>query len=108
MRTYPDYPGSYTTDTSVAAADAAAGQAESLRQRCREVLHNNPMTSDEVASALGESVLSIRPRLTELKKRGEVEDTGHRRTNASGRMAAVFRLAVAPLPLRGHQQELFA
>lgn len=49
------------------------------------------MTADECASALGESVLSIRPCFTELKRQGRITATGERRPNISGRSAHVFR-----------------
>jgi predicted ArsR family transcriptional regulator len=54
---------------------------------------SGPMTSDEVADMLGRTVLAVRPRLTELKLKGLVVDTGTRRANDSGRMAAEFKAA---------------
>ena len=50
-------------------------------------------TADGIAKWLGISILSIRPRVTELLKAGLLEETGERRPNTSGRMAAVVRLA---------------
>ena len=51
------------------------------------------MTADEAAALIGESILSIRPRLSELVSKGQLVDTGTRRKNASGRPATVWRLA---------------
>jgi len=53
----------------------------------------NGLTTDECAERLGETVLSIRPRFTELAAKGEIEDSGIRRKNASGRSATVWRIA---------------
>ena len=49
------------------------------------------MTADEVAELLGESVLSVRPRVSELKAQGRVEATTKRRCNVSGKTAVVWR-----------------
>ena len=51
-----------------------------------------PCTADEAAEALHTSILSIRPRVTELKALGKLVDTGIRRPNASGRSAAVLKV----------------
>jgi predicted ArsR family transcriptional regulator len=48
-------------------------------------------TADEAASELGESILAIRPRLSELVALGKIEDSGLRRKNASGMTATVWR-----------------
>lgn len=48
------------------------------------------LTADEAASILGETVLAIRPRVTELKEIGEIERSGERRKNVSGMSAAVW------------------
>lgn len=47
-------------------------------------------TADEIAAALGESILAIRPRCSELKAKGVIYATGTRRKNASGMSAAVW------------------
>ena len=46
--------------------------------------------ADEAAAVTGESVLSIRPRVTELVKKDLVFDSGQRRPNVSGRKAIVW------------------
>jgi hypothetical protein len=75
-----------------------AADASLLRQQCLNVLGRHPggLTADEVAAALGESVLSIRPRMSELRRLGEIADTGDRRRNASGHTAAVWLVPVVP------------
>jgi hypothetical protein len=52
------------------------------------------MTADEIAAQLGCSILSVRPRVSELNVGGEIEQTGARRKNASGMTATVWRFAV--------------
>ena len=48
------------------------------------------MTADEVAAVLGETVLAIRPRITELKNMKAIFDSGNRRRNSSKRWASVM------------------
>lgn len=87
---YPHAPGFKDRDTAKAAAESMAGTAPLLRQRCLEALHT-PATADEVAARLGISILSVRPRMTELLRMEKIEETGERRANASGRSAKVWR-----------------
>jgi len=114
------------TDTSVASAasvgivrggDVASGLIGVLQQHAktvrregmnfaktvrREVLeyletHSQGATADEIAYALRHSVLTVRPRVSELarKKPPIVVDSGRRGTNSSGRRAIVW-LATQP------------
>jgi predicted ArsR family transcriptional regulator len=91
---YPQAPGYRQTDTSKAAADSMK-PTSALLQGCvvAALTRHGPMTADECAIALNLDKLSVRPRLTELKEAGRVEDTGTRRRNESGRSAIVWRLA---------------
>jgi hypothetical protein len=96
---YPRVPGAQDRDTSHAAADAIAECAPQLRARALAVLErSNGLTADEVAGRLGLSILSIRPRCTELARLGKIRDSGHRRANASGKKAIVWA-AVQPARL---------
>lgn len=89
--TYPHSPGAKARETSFQAADEIADKAPILRARCLKVLeHSNGLTADEVAGRLGLSILSVRPRITELAHDGKVRDSGHRRHNASGKRAIVW------------------
>ena len=89
---YPQGPGFKATTTSAAAADKMEGKAELLRKRVLGVLRTSgALTADEAAASMGESVLSIRPRFSELRLDGLIEDTGERRKNHSGRSAIVWR-----------------
>lgn len=88
---YPHTPGAQDRETSRDAAQHAAEAAPLLRARALEVLErSNGLTADEVAGRLGFSILSIRPRITELSRLGKVRDSGVRRRNASGRNAIVW------------------
>jgi hypothetical protein len=53
------------------------------------------LTADEIAARLGESVLAVRPRVSELFHAGVIEKTGNRRRNASGLLAHVWKKAAA-------------
>lgn len=94
---YPMSPGfKGTLDTTREAATQAGTYAKRLQALCLSVLRRagaNGLTADECAIALGKSVLSIRPRFSELKILGLVIDSGRRRSNASGRRAAVWLAA---------------
>ncbi len=83
------------TDTSREAAQhlVDTGKAAKLRARVFEAYQRSVfgMTADECAEQLNETVLAIRPRVSELKKDGKLADTLARRKNSSGRNAAVFR-----------------
>jgi predicted ArsR family transcriptional regulator len=96
---YPHAPGARDRDTSRAAADAAARIAPMLRGKVLVVLErSNGLTADEVAGRLGLSILSIRPRCTELSRLGKIRDSGDRRRNVSGKRAIVW-MAIQPARL---------
>ncbi|APZ98046.1 hypothetical protein BWQ93_05800 [Sphingopyxis sp. QXT-31] len=100
---YPHQPGARDRDTSRAAAEHVASTAPLLRARALAVVEcSNGLTADEVAGKLGLSILSIRPRLTELSRLGKVRDSGQRRPNASGRKAIVWA-PVFPARLKGQR-----
>jgi predicted ArsR family transcriptional regulator len=89
---YPAAPGAKVEGTSRDAADAMAGRAANLREACRRaLLEAGPMSADECAELLAESVLAVRPRFSELRTLGLIDDTGWRRANRSGRNAVVWR-----------------
>lgn len=91
MITYPFRPGAQDRDTSEKAAVAIGKTAPILRIRALvEITHSRGLTADEVADRMGKSILSIRPRVTELARMNLVEDSGIRRKNLSGRHAIVW------------------
>lgn len=81
------------TTTGAEAAQAAAPTAETLRRRALAALvAYGPMTADEIAEKLGEPILSVRPRVSELRASGSVEPTNTRRPTAAGNSAQVWRV----------------
>lgn len=82
-------PGYKDTDTSLKAAEKIKGRAGTLRMTAYRILceSKEPMTADEIALRMGETVLSMRPRLSELVETGRIKDSGQRGVNASGHSA---------------------
>jgi predicted ArsR family transcriptional regulator len=88
---YPDSPGyKEKGGTSEAAAALAADTSATLRTRVLAILKNRQLTADECARYLGASILAVRPRLSELRRMGEIQKTGATRMNRSGIQAAVW------------------
>ena len=79
-------------DTRRAAAEAAKGRATALKAAILRELARGEATSDEIAARLKETVLSVRPRVCDLKKARRIVDTGMRRRTASGSPATVWRV----------------
>lgn len=96
---YPDSPGFKSTGPSEEAADAIAPRAPRIRDAVLEIITAapSPMTADEVAGALGMSILTVRPRVSELHRMGEIQRANDRRCNSSGMTASTWRPA-PPLP----------
>ncbi len=78
-------------DTSRAARPKPA-KAYTLREKALEIIRRrrNGVSVHEVAEALHVPVASVQPRISELKADGRIKDTGRRRRNASGHIAAIF------------------
>jgi hypothetical protein len=93
---YPDAPGFKTPGPSEQAARTVAGLAAKLRVRVLAEIARHSIggaTADEVAQALGSSILNVRPRVSELNRAGKIVQTGARRKNDSGMTATVWRIA---------------
>lgn len=94
---YPDVPGAKVPGTSQEAAEKVSKRVAYLQGKCLEALRaHGPLTADEIAGKVGESILSIRPRLSELvsdEYGNQVEKTKERRKNISGCSATVWRVA---------------
>jgi hypothetical protein len=92
---YPDAPGFKAPGPSEEAAKAITGKANRMRAAVLSKIAQCPAgaTADEIAHELGLSVLSIRPRVSELNRSGEIRQTGARRKNESGMAATVWRIA---------------
>lgn len=92
MPTYPETPGSKVSGPSTLAAWSAGRNCRKLRDDVLAALAAESMTADECAARLGKSILSVRPRLSELRTMGLIADTGTRRKNESGMSATVWKV----------------
>jgi hypothetical protein len=92
MTTYPSTPGYKVAGPSQDAAKATGCRVQMLQIRILALLSCRPMTADECAENMDETVLSIRPRFSELLAEGHIEASGLRRPNASGHKATVWKL----------------
>lgn len=92
---YPTGPGHKGGDgTSQQAAQALAPEVSGIRRivlRAFCARHPAGMTSDEAAAAVKLSILTVRPRCTELRRMNMLEATAERRRNGSGNTATVLR-----------------
>lgn len=91
---YPQTPGFKASGPSEQAAERVSGVAAAMRARVLQVFKNHypqGLTADEVAGHLHLSVLSIRPRVSELRALGNIADSQARRKNESGSPATVWR-----------------
>lgn len=98
-----DGTGYQNTDTSLQSAQRVSnsGRVAVLRKRVLDAFHANVfgLTTHEVAELLNESVPSVQPRISELKRDGKLVDAGIRRRNAaSGHSAAVMKIAEGAKP----------
>ncbi len=92
LLTYPDRTGCRDHSTSREAAQSMVASAPILHKAVLELLGLYPsgLTVHEAAELAGATVPAIQPRFSELKKLGEIERSGERRKNKSGRSAAVW------------------
>jgi predicted transcriptional regulator len=92
MTFYPQEPGAKEIGgASQEAAHAMLGTAHMIREEVFEAFRDvGPMTADEVATLLNRSVLSVRPRVSELFADALIVKTLERRPNASGMSATVW------------------
>jgi predicted ArsR family transcriptional regulator len=96
---YPAMAGAkVSSGPSAEAARKIASSASRLRSLVLdELVSRGPGTADEVATRLERSALAIRPRISELRAAGLIEDTGHRRKNKSGMSACIWQATDAGL-----------
>ena len=93
---YPSNPGFKIHGPSESAARTMRGSAAQLRAKVLARIAEYPSgaTADEVAKDLDLSVLSVRPRVSELRRNGDIRQTPQRRRNASGMTATVWQAVV--------------
>jgi hypothetical protein len=84
---YPNRPGFKEGDTSRQAAEEMELRAGTLRKAAYDFICRHPRhTADEIAAGLGETVLAIRPRISELRVKGLIVNDG-KGINRSGKLA---------------------
>lgn len=89
--TYPQVAGYKERGASKEAAEKFEPCAKTLRNQVWQIFESGKqLTADEVACKLGVSLLSVRPRVSELAAQGLIKKTGERRENESGLMANVW------------------
>ena len=99
--TYPNDPGSNRQGgTSEEAAIKIKPIALTTRQKVYAYPLEQRATAVEVAEAIGKSILSVRPRVSELVHFNLVWDCGYTRENASGLHAKVW----TGMPMKSHEK----
>src|SRR5258705_13088158 len=91
---YPATPGYKAPGTSREAALQVTARAQTLRDLVHNFMKSRypaAFSADQVAEALGETILSVRPRMSELHRHGKIQCTGARRKNQSGMTANCYR-----------------
>ena len=87
---YPKRPGYKRDGTSKAAAKAVSPKAPTIRDQVLSLLKRQACTPDEAAAILGVSILTVRPRFSELSRNHLIVRTGTTRHNDSGMKADVW------------------
>jgi hypothetical protein len=93
MMAYPDTPGHRKVQTSIVAAEALAPKLARLQSLVRSAIADageNGLTANEVAVRLGMERWVLRPRTSELRRKGAIRDSGKRRPNVTGKQAIVW------------------
>jgi hypothetical protein len=94
IRRYPEVPGFKGTATSREAGRRISRHASTVRDLVLaefRAAYPNGLGADEIADRLKQSILTVRPRCSELLALGLIEQTPERRRNLSGMTAAKWR-----------------
>jgi len=94
-------------ETQREAFELIAPLRSELQRRVLNQFDRGNFTADEVAGNLGIHILTARPRVAELVKKGFLIESGQRRVNESGRPATVWTIkedGQQLLPLTAPQQ----
>lgn len=100
LLSYPHAPGSKGGETSRAAAEGIAPRVDGLRGQVLAAIRQRPGTPEQLAHRIGEPLMNVRPRCSELKAKGLIRDSGRRATAMGGRRAVVWE--AVPDPAAGH------
>jgi hypothetical protein len=94
VRTYPNFPGFKGPPTSREAARRISRHSSTVRDLVLaefRAAFPRGLGADEIAARLNQSILTVRPRCSELLAAGLIEQTPERRRNVSGMSAATWR-----------------
>ena len=92
---YPNKAGHRGVRTSIASAEDINKQLSRLKKMVLLELSKvfpNGLTGTEIANKTRKSILSIRPRTTELKLQGLIIDTEETRKNDAGKSEIIYKL----------------
>src|ERR1044072_9478097 len=89
---YPHAPALGKTATSRGMARKIAPRHKEAHRRILAMLRDGPLNADEIAEKLGMDVLYCRPRVTEMKELGLIEETGEKRPSSRGNPMMVYRV----------------
>ena len=83
--------GYQKTETSREAAEFNKTRKLTIRDEVRNLFqHNNMLTVEDVSRLLNRAEISVKPRITELKNEGFLEDSGARRRGKWGTNITVW------------------
>lgn len=91
--------------TSRAAAEAIGPKLRRLEMEILQCLLAAPLVIDEIAAKLGKHLLTIRPRVSELKEAGLIEVTRQVGASALGHKQSVVRLTEAGIAAARRAQD---
>lgn len=83
-------------ETSHAAAEQAKGFVGKHRKQVYDAIRGGSLASEQIAAVTGLTYMQVQRRVSDLHNDGQIEDSGLRHRNSSGRQAVVWRLAGAP------------
>lgn len=93
---YPHKPGAKARDTSFSAAASMGLKVGTIRARVYDAIAEKSRTPEEIAVRIGEPVMNVRPRASELAAMGLIKDSGLRREAMGGKLAIVWAITGQP------------
>jgi predicted ArsR family transcriptional regulator len=95
-----DFVNTHSHSGDIDTSRASAEMAESMAARHKALVIGalvklGPLSSEQIANAVGLDTLQVMKRISDLRNDGKVVDSGDRRQTKTGRMAAVWKLKAA-------------
>ena len=80
------------TDTRRASLDSVTPRIAGIQMKILDALEDRGgLTTEELSTVTGIAYSALQPRTSELRDRGGIIDSGHRRPNRSGKSAIVWK-----------------